>query len=77
MREIKDQVRPITERLSRLQQELNEASGEMETSKTPAEWSRLSTRLEDLRTQWNEWETRLEDATERKLIFLGHLVPKP
>ncbi|MFH0957453.1 MAG: hypothetical protein V1897_01990 [Pseudomonadota bacterium] len=40
------------------------------------EWLRLSRELEDLRLRWAEWSRRLDDATERKWIMLGHRKPK-
>jgi hypothetical protein len=40
------------------------------------EWLRLSQKLEELRTRWTEWSSRLDAATERKLIMLGHREPR-
>lgn len=40
------------------------------------EWLRLSQKLEELRTRWTEWSSRLNAATERKLIMLGHREPR-
>lgn len=71
MRQIKDQVRPIADRLNELQ---GKVSGS--PSGYDAEWAGLSAQLEDLRSQWREWTTRLEDAIERKLIALGHREPR-
>lgn len=33
------------------------------------------TRLEELRTQWADLETRLDTAIDNKLIMLGHRTP--
>jgi predicted nuclease with TOPRIM domain len=71
MRDLKDQVRPISNRLREIERKgggpTNSESNEFEE-----EWSELSGQLESLRNQWREWETRLDEAIERKLILLGH-----
>lgn len=72
MRDIKHEVRGITERLNAIQAALTGGV----TPEDKGEWNGLFGRLEDLRTQWKEWQLRLEDAIERKLIFLGHREPK-
>ncbi|MEI6134501.1 MAG: hypothetical protein WCP72_05980 [Desulfomonile sp.] len=40
------------------------------------EWLRLSQKLEEIRSRWTEWSSRLDAATERKLIMLGHREPR-
>lgn len=68
MRELKEQVRPITQKLSDLQAHMGQSS----VAESAPEFPALSAQLEGLRLQWKEWEKKLEDATERKLIMLGH-----
>ncbi len=68
MREIKEQVRPISQKLSDLQAHMSQASA----IESMPEFPTLSAQLEELRLKWKDWEKKLEDATERKLIMLGH-----
>jgi predicted nuclease with TOPRIM domain len=75
MRQIKTQVKPVAERLKEIQGLLDDSSGNDDADRRE-EWERLSGRLEALRAQWKEWEQRLEEAVERKLIMLGHRPPK-
>jgi hypothetical protein len=70
MRAFKEQVRPITGRLKELQGGLGETAG------SSAEWIELSARLEALRTEWKDWEFKLDEAIENKLITLGHRPPR-
>jgi len=76
MRDIKHEVRGITERLNAIQAYEAATLRGVVASKDQSEWNSLFGRLEDLRTQWKDWQLRLEDAIERKLIFLGHREPK-
>ncbi|MFH1116322.1 MAG: hypothetical protein V1792_20610 [Pseudomonadota bacterium] len=70
MRDLKDRVRPISLRMKEVERSsLLGGSGELEYGE---EWSGLSEQLESFRTQWGEWEKRLDEAIERKLILLGH-----
>ncbi len=68
MREIKEQVRPIAEKLKDVQSHIGESSAVESVPEFPV----LSGQLEELRLQWKDWEKKLEDAIERKLIMLGH-----
>lgn len=70
MRELKDQVRPLVLKMKTLQSTVGESSHEVFP-----EFAQLSTELENLRLQWKEWEQKLEDAIEAKLIMLGHRNP--
>ncbi len=70
MRELKDQVRPLVLKMKTLQSTVGESSHEVFP-----EFAQLSTELENLRLQWKEWEQKLEDAIESKLIMLGHRNP--
>jgi len=71
MRGIKDQVRPISDKLK----EIERLSGSRTAAAGLAasnEWTELKRQLDDLRSQWKNWEERLDEAIERKLIILGH-----
>lgn len=65
MRGIKEEVRPIANKLRNIHQEVAQTS----------DWTELYGQLESLRRQWEEWEKKLEDAIEKKLIHLGHREP--
>jgi len=65
MREIKEEVRPIANKLREIHQQVAQTS----------DWTELYGQLEALRRQWAEWEKKLEDAVEKKLIYLGHREP--
>lgn len=71
MREIKTQVHSIMNRMK----ELKEAMPEIEvpgSAESQPELVQLLSQLEDLRNRWQEWETKLNEAIEKKLILLGH-----
>lgn len=65
MRLIKDELRPIANKLRDIHQHVGQTS----------EWTELYGQLEGLRRQWEEWQKKLEDAIEKKLIHLGHREP--
>ncbi|MBM4328527.1 MAG: hypothetical protein FJ118_15350 [Deltaproteobacteria bacterium] len=72
MRAIKEQARGLTARMNEMHsREMAALSGGI-APQDEAEWNRLSDELDRLRIQWVEWQERLEDAIERKLVFLGH-----
>jgi len=75
MRALKKEVRFISLRLRDIEAGLGDhgATGSFEE---PAEWGELGRRLESLRGEWREWERKLDDAIENKLIRLGHRQPK-
>jgi hypothetical protein len=62
MRGIKEEVRPIANKLKEIHQQVGQTS----------EWAELYGQMEALRSQWAAWEKKLEDAIEKKLIYLGH-----
>jgi len=66
MRAVKEKARPVAEKLKRLQYVMEQSP------QAEAEWKDLSVRLEVLRAQWRDWEKKLEEAVEQKLIILGH-----
>jgi hypothetical protein len=71
MRCIKEQVRPISSRLKEIESlsDSRTAAGQLAPSN---EWTELKRQLDNLRSQWRNWEERLDRAIERKLIMLGH-----
>jgi len=74
MRAIKERVRPISDRLKDIEQAVKNTT-DPDASERQSEWRALSNQLEDLRTHWKDWEERLQQAIERKLILLGHRDP--
>ncbi len=70
MRDLKERVRPISLRMKEI--ERSTLVGDPVSSEYEEEWSGLSEHLDSLRSQWGEWEKRLDAAIERKLILLGH-----
>ncbi|MGB9617257.1 MAG: hypothetical protein ACP5M0_13970 [Desulfomonilaceae bacterium] len=75
MRAIKQQARPIAERLKALEQAAQGLSSDRGSTKSDGEWATLNEALNRLRQDWKEWEQRLDEAIERKLILLGHRQP--
>jgi hypothetical protein len=71
MREVKSQVRLLADRMKELRETFG-SDGGADSTEGESEWTQLSSQLEELRGQWKVWETRLDDAIERKLIMLGH-----
>ncbi len=74
MREVKNQVREVNERL----REIKPFKGEPTRSDAPeenAEWQELFNKLEDLRGRWVEWRAKRDDAIDRKMVSLGHKEP--
>jgi len=72
MREIKEQVAPIANKLSNIQKEMGESIGEFGPVDLESDWHVLNGQLQDLRNQWQSWQARLENAVNKKLILLGH-----
>jgi len=72
MRAIKERVRPISARLSELHERFERAPDEEASLEARAEWAELSIKLSEFRTQWNDWQGKLDQAIENKLVFLGH-----
>jgi hypothetical protein len=66
MRQIKDQVRPISERMNQLRNMIDSPET-VPDSEDQDEWRILSNRLEQLRTEWKAWEYKLEEAIDPKL----------
>jgi predicted nuclease with TOPRIM domain len=67
MREVKGQVRSIEDRLHAIKDHI---------SKIPegdgSEWTELSSHLDKLRSEWEDWAAKLEAATDHKMVLLGH-----
>ncbi len=76
MREIKGQVQPIAAKLKDIQREMGESASEFGPGDLQPDWHVLNEQLLELRNQWKTWQERLEDAIEKKLIFLGHREPR-
>ncbi len=74
MRSLKNEVRPLAARLKYLEAEISRENG-YRLSILRRESTDLTQQLEDLRESWRQWSVRLDDATERKLILLGHREP--
>lgn len=72
MRAIKERVRPLSARLSELQDRFERTPGEETSPEAEAEWAELSLQLSEFRAQWNDWQGKLDQAIENKLVFLGH-----
>lgn len=75
MRDLKQVVRAVADRLQEIDKFIGSGSDPL-TSPFALEWKNLSSELQRLRDQWEIWEKSLEEATERKLILLGHRQPK-
>jgi len=75
MRQLKQEVRPITDRLKEIESFIGRGS-DPETSTFASEWKNLSNELQGLRDQWKSWEKSLDEAIDRKMILLGHRPPK-
>lgn len=71
MRGIKEQVRPISDRLQEIEK-LSGAGSSGEQKVSGSELTELKSQLADLRAQWRDWEKKLDQAIEQKLIILGH-----
>jgi hypothetical protein len=76
MREIKGQARDLSARLKEIEHALGKSVSGDDSYQPTAEWGELSCELEGLRNQWKEWEQKLQDAIETKLIALGHREPR-
>ena len=72
MREIKAQVGPIADKLNNIQKDMGESVGEFGPVDLESDWHALNDQLQELRNQWRNWQTRLEEAINKKLIILGH-----
>jgi hypothetical protein len=75
MREIKEQVRRLTQRMNEIKAPEGAAMTGGDGREDRSEWNELFATLEDLRSQWSDWQRRLDEAIERKLIALGHREP--
>jgi hypothetical protein len=75
MREIKGQVRDLSARLKEIHHTLEKSRSGDDSFQPTAEWGELTCELDGLRSQWKEWEHKLQDAIETKLIALGHREP--
>ena len=69
MREIKEQVRPVAGKLREVQAFIGKR-----TDQSP-EFAGIFAQIEELRREWKEWEKKLQEAGDRKMIMLGHRAP--
>lgn len=68
LRRIKAIVREKKAQLRQLR-----ASGEVEKS---SRIQQVESQLEELKGQWNVWESRRENAAKKRMILLGHEEPE-
>ena len=66
MREIKEKVRDLNHRISRIGSSSGEKDGEAE---------RLEDEINRLKREWKKWEERLKEAARIRMILLGHENP--
>lgn len=76
MRSVKSEARPIASQLKDIESRIPFENGHI-LNILENEHLHLSQQLSELRESFREWSRRLEDATERKLIYLGHREPRP
>lgn len=74
MRALKEQMRHVSDRLRHIER-IQEGAPGAGSSELSTEWAELSGRLDYLRAEWKNWELRLDEAIEQKLILLGHREP--
>jgi DNA repair exonuclease SbcCD ATPase subunit len=75
MRAIKERVRPIADRMNELHRAVKDSPEGVSGFSNGSEWNELSDNLEELRSEWKNWEQKLDEAIEQKLIALGHREP--
>ena len=64
MREIKDRVRDLKKEMALLNKEYD-----------AAKITELSQEMDQLRSQWSEWERKRDEAAKERMILLGHEEP--
>jgi len=74
MRELRLQALVVTEKIIGIKKDFKRVFGDPEET---FELKELQSKLDFLREQWAEWERKLDYATEKKLIDLGHKPPDP
>ncbi|MFH0824219.1 MAG: hypothetical protein V2B18_15815 [Pseudomonadota bacterium] len=74
LRELKAEARGITERMKRIHTDPS-MEGTDESLAGGSELNDLNRQLNELRSTWGDWQRRLDDAIDRKLILLGHRTP--
>ena len=52
-----------------------EKSRYVQQEKLRAELRECEERIEELRSQWKDWDEKRKQATRKKMILLGHIVP--
>ena len=76
MRDLKEQMRPVAQRLSELEDRIKKPVLPETEDQRNSEWAKLEGQMADLRKEWQKWQERLDEAIEQKLICLGHRKPK-
>ncbi len=76
MRSIKEQVGPVAQRLSELEERIKKPVLNETDDTRNAEWAELEGQMTSLREEWKKWQDRLDKAIEQKLICLGHRDPE-
>ena len=76
MRSIKEQMRPVAQSLSEIEERIKRPDLRETDEERNAEWAKLEGQMADLRQEWQKWQERLDEAIEQKLICLGHREPK-
>jgi predicted nuclease with TOPRIM domain len=71
LREIKETVRPLAKRLKVLEGRIKDPSRPVSDSARNEE-AKLEGQMARLRHEWEQWEIKLDEAIEQKLICLGH-----
>jgi hypothetical protein len=72
MRDMKHEARAVQAQLKDIRKTMEKSVEHVTGSELAAEFEELSKQLETLRHNWREWEHKLQEAIERKLVLLGH-----
>jgi len=89
LRKIKQQATAAKKRFEELQKDIDseflkkgknrlnpeEKSRYVQQEKLGAELGECEKRIEELRSQWKDWDEKRKQATRKKLILLGHIAP--
>lgn len=89
LRKIKQQANAAKKRFKALQNDIDseflkkekgllnpeETLRHVQQEKLGAELRECEKRIEELRSQWKDWDEKRKQATRKKMILLGHIVP--
>jgi hypothetical protein len=76
MREIKHEARSIDQKMKDIRKHMAKPIEPAAPAEPTPEWTDLSLQLEGLRANWKDWEHKLQEAIEQKLVLLGHREPR-